>query len=287
MTKSKHTGQTALITGASSGIGHEFARVFAEEGFDLILVSRQQDVLEHVAREVAGQYGVKATPIACDLFDPQAAQQLYQEVQQRGLKVDVLVNNAGQGQWGALTETDLNRQLDIIQLNISSLVSLTYLFLQDMQARGEGRILNVSSIAGRIPHPRMAVYAATKAFVFSFSEGLRRELKDTGITVTTLLPGVTESDFFSKADMEHTVAGRMSKADPHSVAEAGYEALMDEDDKVVAGVMNKLQVATMNILPERWVAAMGGLFTAPKDGDGQQSGSQQQPGPGQERARQR
>ena len=270
--KTSHQGQTALITGASSGIGLELARVFAEEGFNLILVSRQRDTLEQLGRELNQSHHVQVIAIEKDLFQPAAAEELYAELKNRGQRVDVLVNNAGQGESGKVYEIDLHRQLDIIQLNVSSLVALTHLFLQDMVERNEGKILNLGSVASMMPHPRMAVYAATKAFVLSFSEALRHELKDTNITVTTLMPGPTETDFFNKAHLQDTNVGQMKKADPATVAEAGYKALMDGDDKIIQGLMNKLQVTTSNVMPEEWVTALAGMYTKPRGDEEQQPG---------------
>ncbi len=178
-------GQTVLITGASSGIGYELARCFAADGHHLILVARHQDRLDAVARELSSQYGVKAVGISKDLFRTEAAEELYQEVQKRGLPVDILVNDAGQGEWGEFHETDLQRQLDIIQLNVVSLTALTYLFLQNMVAKGNGRILNLGSIASVSANPLLGVYAATKAYVLSFSEALYNELKDKNSIVVT------------------------------------------------------------------------------------------------------
>ena len=250
-------GQTVLITGASSGIGYELARCFAADGHHLVLVARQQNRLDAVARELSAQYGIQATAIAKDLFRPEAAEELYREVQSRGIQVDILVNDAGQGEWGEFHTTDLQRQLDIIQLNIVSLTALTHLFLQDMTARGYGKILNLASIASTSANPLLGVYAATKAYVLSFSEALHNELKDKNIAVTALMPGATDTDFFHKANMEHTKAGQGSKDDPAEVARVGYEALMSGDDKVLPGVKNKIMGGVMSaMLTEEAAATM-------------------------------
>ncbi len=250
------TGQTVLITGATSGIGYQLARCFAADGHHLILVARHQDRLDAVARELSSQHGIQAVGIAKDLFLPEAAEALYRDVQSKGLHVDILVNDAGQGEWGEFHTTDLQRQIDIIQLNIVSLTALSYLFLQDMTAKGYGKILNLGSIASISANPLLGVYAATKAYVLSFSEALHNELKDKNIVVTALMPGPTDTDFFNKANMQHTIAGQGPKYDPAEVAKAGYEALMSGDDKVMAGMMNKIQGGMLNMMTEEAAASM-------------------------------
>jgi len=250
------SGQTVLLTGATSGIGYQLARCFAADGHHLVIVARHQDRLDAVCQELSSQYGVQATGLVKDLFRTEAAEELYQEVKAKGLHVDILVNDAGQGEWGEFHTTDLQRQLDIIQLNIVSLTALTHLFLQDMVTKGQGKILNLGSIASVSANPLLGVYAATKAYVLSFSEALHNELKDKNVVVTTLMPGATDTDFFSKANMEHTKAGQGSKYDPVEVAKAGYEALMAGDDKVLAGTMNKIQGSMMNMMTEEAAASM-------------------------------
>lgn len=261
------TGQTVLITGASSGIGYELARCFAADGHHLVLVARHQDRLDAVALELSSRYGIQATSIARDLFLPGAAEELYREVQAKGLQVDILVNDAGQGEWGEFHTTDLQRQLDIIQLNVVALTALTHLFLQDMIAKGYGKILNLASIASTSANPLLGVYAATKAYVLSFSEALHNELKDKNITVTALMPGATDTDFFNKANMEHTKAGQGSKDDPAEVAKTGYEALMSGDDKVISGMKNKIMGGMLNsVMTEEAAASMARKQMEPAEG---------------------
>ncbi|WDF56257.1 SDR family NAD(P)-dependent oxidoreductase [Mucilaginibacter sp. KACC 22063] len=256
----------ALITGATSGIGYELAKLFAKDHYNLIIVSRNQAELEQKANELSSQYGVEVMPIAKDLFKREAAFELYEEVNQRGVQVDVLVNDAGQGQFGEFKDTDINRELDIIQLNISSLVVLTKCFLKDMVARNEGKILQLASIASKVPGPWQSVYHGTKAFVLSFTEAIRTELKDTNITVTALLPGATDTDFFNKAEMQDSKivqAGGLS--DPADVAKDGYEALMNNDDKVISGFKNKVQIGMSNMMPDSAVASMMDKQQGPVD----------------------
>ena len=248
--------QSALITGATSGIGYELARLFAADGYQLVIVSRTQEDLDRVANELSGLYGVEVTPIVKDLFNTDATFELYEEVKQKGITVNVLVNDAGQGQYGLFVDADLQRQLDIIQLNISSLTSLTYLFLKDMVERKEGKILQLASIASELPGPWQAVYHATKAYVLSFTEAIRSEVKDTGVTITALQPGATDTDFFNKAAMQDSkaVQDKSKLSDPAQVAKDGYEALMKGDDKIVSGFKNKVQTAMANVMPESTVA---------------------------------
>lgn len=246
--------QTVLITGGSQGIGLELARIFAANDFDLVLVARRQEQLDQAAQELR-KLGAGVTVIAKDLFDTANARALYDEVQARQINIDVLVNNAGQGLFGKFIETDLEEEMAIVQLNICSLVTLTKLFVKDMLQRGAGKILNVSSIAGKVPGPYQSVYHGTKAFVHSFTEAVRNELKDTGVTLTSLLPGATDTDFFHKADMEASKIAQDDKlADPAQVAKDGYEALMQGKDMVVSGMQNKLLVAMSNVLPDSLAA---------------------------------
>jgi short-subunit dehydrogenase len=244
-----------LITGGSTGIGYELAKVFAEEAHDLILVARTATDLEKVKTELEGS-GVDVITITKDLFEPNAAFELYDEIRAKGLTVNILVNNAGQGEYGLFAETDLRRELAIVQLNIASLITLTKLFLQDMLQRGEGRILNLSSIASKTPGPWQAVYHGTKAFVQSFTEAVRSEVKDHNIIITALLPGATDTDFFHKAGMESSkaVQDKSKLSDPARVARDGYDALMSGDDKVISGLKNKLTVAATNLMTDQKAA---------------------------------
>jgi len=247
----------ALITGASTGIGFELAKLFAADHYNLIIVSRNQQELDNKATELR-QHGVEVITIAKDLFDRQAAFHLYDEVKAKGLYVDVLVNDAGQGLYGEFKDTDIDRELKIIDLNIASLVILTKQFLKDMVARNEGKILNLASIASKVPGPWQSVYHGTKAFVLSFTEAIREELKDTNITITALMPGATDTDFFDKAGMQSSkaVQDKSSLSNAADVAKDGYEALQDGKDKVISGLKNKVQIAMTNLTPDSTVAHM-------------------------------
>ena len=243
-----------LITGGTSGIGYELAKIFATNGHNLILVSRDEADLTITRNELL-QLGIDVLIISKDLFDRQSPFDLYNEICEKGYDVDILVNNAGQGQYGEFSETNIHRELSIIQLNISSLVVLTKLFLQDMLKKGTGKILNLSSVTSKTPGPLNSVYHGTKAFVQSFTQAIASEVKDKGITVTALLPGATDTDFFNKADMQQSkVAKEGQLSNAKKVAEDGYNALMSGSNMVVSGFKNKVKVALSNILSDKAVA---------------------------------
>ena len=254
----------ALITGGSNGIGYELAKCFAEDGYNLVLVARTEQDLQQAASDLVGQYGITVTTITKDLFQHNAAFELYDEVMSKGITINVLVNNAGQGEFGLFVEQDINRLLEIIQLNVLSLTVLTQLFLKDMVARNEGKILQLASIASQLPGPYQAVYHGTKAYVLHFTEGLISELKDTNITLTSLQPGATDTDFFNKADMLNSKILDTTLSDPAKVARDGYQALMQGDDKVVSGLKNKVMVGMSNIMPETMVAEQMNKLQGPK-----------------------
>ena len=260
----KEENRYALITGATEGIGYELAKLFAGDGYNLIIVARTEQNLQQRATELS-QYGVTVVPIAKDLFQPDAPFELYDEVRAKGLTVDVLVNDAGQGQFGLFSESDIRRQLEIIQLNVASLTTLTHLFLKDMVARNEGKILQLASIASELPGPWQAVYHGTKAYVLSFTEALIRELKDSAVSMTALQPGATDTDFFNKAEMLESKIMDTKLSDPVKVARDGYEALMKGDDKIVSGFKNKVMVASSNIMPDTMVAAQMDKMQQPRD----------------------
>lgn len=250
-----NTQKHALITGGTNGIGLELARLFAKDGYNLVLVARDQNELERTARELQQEHKVFVYTIAKDLIEHNAPFEIYDEVKNKGILIDVLVNNAGQGEYGEFINTDIQRELDIIQLNIGAYVILTKSFLKDMVTRNEGKILNVGSVAGEMPGPWQSVYHGTKAFIHSWSEGIRNELKDTNVAVTILLPGATDTDFFAKASMEESkIYQEGSLADPVKVAKDGYDALMKGDDKIISGMKNKAMVGVSHVMPDPMVA---------------------------------
>jgi len=243
--------ETALITGASSGIGLHLANEFAAHGHPLVLVAPVADELTQVAAGIATTHRVPVRTIARDLQQTESTGAIFDELRRDGVVIDILVNNAGHGFRGKFWESPLEHDLSTVRLNIEAVLRLTKLFLHPMVERGRGRILNTASIAGFEPGPLLAVYHASKAFVLSWSEALAIELEDTAISVTALCPGATDTDFFPKAGMMATRAfqGQNLMA-PQDVARAGYKGLMDGELFVVPGNMNKALVAARRILSE-------------------------------------
>lgn len=255
-----------LITGGSSGIGLELAKLFAKDGHNLILTARHEADLMSAAAEIKKDADVDIITISKDLFQMEQAHELYREIRERNLEVDILVNNAGHGWYGKFEETELEMELSIIHLNICSLVILTKHFLKDMIEKGDGKMLNTSSVASKMPGAWQSVYHGTKAFVQSFTEAIRAEVKEHGIVVTALLPGATDTDFFRKAQMtESKVVAEGQLADPAEVAKAGYNALMNDDDMVIAGMKNKIQAAQAAVTPDEKLADMMLKKQEPKD----------------------
>lgn len=239
---------TVLITGASRGIGYELARRFARAGHDLVLVARDRDALSRAAGELAPS-GVSVRTISCDLARPGSPSELFQEIQQQSVAVEVLVNNAGFGTFGPFAEGELATELEMMQLNVISLTHLTKLFLREMLPRGRGRILNVASTAAFQPGPLMAVYFATKAHVLSFSEALANELRGSGVTVSVLCPGPTRSGFQERAGMERSRLFRWGVMDAAVVADAAYEGLMSGRTLIIPGLKNKLLAFSVRLGP--------------------------------------
>jgi short-subunit dehydrogenase len=240
----------AVVTGASSGIGYELARQFAQNGFDLLIVA--EDGTIHDAASSLQTIGAEVQAVQADLADYTGVEKLHQAIQSNGRPVDALAINAGVGVYGDFTrETNLRDELNLINLNVTSAVHLAKLVLPEMVSRKSGRVLFTSSIAATMPGPLYATYAASKAFLLSFSEALREELKDTGVTVTALMPGATETNFFARAGMGATKVGQAEKDDPAEVAREGFEAMMEGRDKVIAGSFkNKVQATLGGMLPE-------------------------------------
>ena len=241
--------QFAVVTGASSGIGFELAKQFANHGFDL-LVTAEGEAIEHCAVELRA-LGARVSTVRADLRTYEGVEKLWSAIKAEGRPLDAIAINAGVGLGGAFVDNDLQRELDLINLNVVSVVHLAKRVVQDMEARNEGRILFTASIAAEFPGPFEAVYAASKAFVLSFAEAVRNELKDTRITVTALQPGATETNFFHRAGMDDTKVGQSEKSYPADVAREGFEALMKGKDHVVAAnAKEKFQVAVGQVIPE-------------------------------------
>lgn len=254
----------ALVTGATSGIGYELAMQAAANGYNLILVSRDASELDKVSKQL-GKFSIEVKTISQDLSEENAAEKVYDTVRNMGIAVDMLINDAGQGQHGKFIESDLSRQMEIIHLNVNSLVGLTYYFLRDMLARDEGKILQLGSEVSKAPTPLLAVYAATKAFVLSFTEALINEIKDTNVTMTLLMPGATDTDFFDKAQMENTKVYREEKLDaPEVVAKLAFEALMKGERRVV-GPAAKKNVAMATVTPDNVIANKNRKVMEPSD----------------------
>ncbi|MGA5729015.1 SDR family NAD(P)-dependent oxidoreductase [Streptomyces seoulensis] len=224
----------ALITGASSGIGFELAKQLGERGYDLIVNAENDTRLRQAAQDIRAETGASVEPVRADLRHYDQAEELWTAVTATGRPLDVAVLNAGVGQAGPFAETDLEDELEIVDLNVRSTVHLAKRVVREMVSRGRGRILVTSSVAS-MPDTFQAVYNASKSFVQSFTQALRSELKDTGVTLTALMPGPTETEFFHRADMDDTQVGRQEKDDPAEVAHAGLDALFEGKDKVVAG----------------------------------------------------
>ncbi len=253
-----HNTHTALVTGASGGIGLELARKLAEEGYDLVLVARSADRLEALAAELREQHGRSVTVVVSDLARPEAPEEIARSAAEAGITVDVLVNNAGFANYGRFHESDRRRELDMIQVNVTALTHLTHLLLPGMVERGSGRIMNVASTAAFQPGPLMAGYYATKAFVLHFSEAIATELSGTGVTVTALCPGPTSSGFQERAGMQEAKLLKYGTMSSRAVAEYGYRALMRGKRVAVPGFSNRLGTLAPRLLPRKTIAKVVG-----------------------------
>jgi short-subunit dehydrogenase len=248
--------KTALITGASFGIGLELARIFAREGYHLVLVARSADKLRQLASELEKAHGTRSLILATDLAAPGSAAYVLDQTTRADITVDVLVNNAGFGQFGFFAENDLEECLQQIQLNVTTLTHLTRLYLPGMIEQKSGRILNVASTAAFQPGPLMAVYYATKAYVLHFSEAIANELKSTGVTATCLCPGATATEFHKRANMTDIRLLRFGAMDARTVAEDGYRALMAGKPVVISGFKNWLLAQSVRFSPRHVVTAV-------------------------------
>ena len=248
---------TALVTGASSGIGLELAALLARDRRDLVLVARNRERLEAIARGLSEEYGVRALVVAADLSEPDTPPRIAADLRGRGIAVDVLVNDAGFGAHGLFASLPLAGQLEMIQVNVAALTNLTGLFLPAMLERRSGRILNVASTAAFQPGPLMAVYYATKAYVLSFSEALASETSGSGVTVTALCPGPVSTEFQKRAATEKTTLVTSPLTIPvRDVAEAGYRGMLRGSPVVVPGLGNKAVVQALRVSPRRLVTAI-------------------------------
>ncbi len=244
----------ALVTGASSGIGYQLAKLFAKDGKNVVVVARSRDKLEDLKKEVEAKHGIKVKVLVKDLSDPKAPQEIFSELGKEHIDVDVLVNNAGFPVGGNFYETDFRAELDMIQVNITALTHFTKLFMKKMLENKSGWILNVGSIGGFAACPLSAVYGASKAYVLSFSEALANELQRTGVSVTCLCPGVTDTRFWETGGMEKARAARWKKMDAAKVAKVGYVALKKGRVMVIPSVVNSLGIFSFRFLPRKLVA---------------------------------
>ena len=247
----------ALITGASGGIGYDLAKIAGADGRNLILVARSAEKLNTLAVELRKNNDSEVVTIAVDLSDEKGVNKLLDEIASQNLKVDILVNNAGFGDFGDFSKADLSKNMEMIRLNIGALTQLTHAIMQQMIGSGKGRIMNVASTAAFLPGPGMAVYYASKAYVLSFSEALSRELKGSGVTITTLCPGPTDTSFATAAGLGKSLMHRMlPPATSAEVAKAGYKAMMKGKTIEIPGFMNKLTARTPRLTPRSIVRDM-------------------------------
>lgn len=249
----ERSGLTALITGASAGLGRDFARLFASDGHDVVLVARRRDRLEDLGAELEHTHGVKAHVLPTDLGNPDAPQHVADHLQASGIEVEFLVNNAGFGSSGAFAEADTRRELEMITVNVAALTHLTRLLLPAMIARGRGRILNIGSTAGFQAGPFMATYYATKAYVNHFSEALAHELAGTGVTVTVSCPGATATEFGAIAGNDKSQLFAGGAATSEEVAGEAYHAMMKGKRMIVHGARNRVLVQALRVAPRRVV----------------------------------
>src|SRR6266496_4571930 len=245
----KKMKELVFLTGASSGIGYEMAKLFAAKKYDLILVARQLNKLEALKAELENNYGITVYISSVDLSNPENAVDLYNEIKAKGLDITILINNAGTGEYGEFIEISLEKQIRMIQLNISSLVVLTKLFLKDMKDRNYGRIMNMASLLSFFPFPYFSVYAATKAFVLSFTEAIRAELSNTKISVTALCPGPVSSEFVTEEMAKSISYKRLKLSDAGKVAKQGINALLKRKGTVIVGLQNKILANAPRLAP--------------------------------------
>lgn len=256
--------KTALITGATVGIGYEIAKLAAKDGYDLILVARSAKNLAKVQKELE-KSGAHVDVFPADLSDPKTPKKIYDFAKKKKALVDLLVNNAGFGTNGKFSDLDLDEELNLIQVNVTSLVGLTHLFLKDMKERHSGKILNVASIAAFQPGPLMTNYYASKAYVLFFSEGIAEEVRKDGITVTCLCPGPTQTEFFKRAEMDHSAllnSSLVPKSSPADVAKIGYEGVKSRRTVVISGFSNKIMAQSVRISPRIVVRKLAKLLNS-------------------------
>ena len=258
--------KTVLVTGASSGIGEDFARLLAAEQANLVLTARNENKLRELARELEQTHQIQAHIFPADLSQPGTPERLYKRVEKAGLQVDVLINNAAFGKWGGFLDHDLATYMEMCTLNMNALVALTHLFLPGMLARGEGGILNVASTAGFQSVPYFATYSATKAFVISFSEALWAECKDRGVTVTCLCPGGTATNFHQRSQIAQEKLRGLEPSE--KVARVGLRALRQGKPLVISGVRNALLALSVRFVPRKFAVQAAAAIMRPGNSSG-------------------
>jgi short-subunit dehydrogenase len=244
-----HHRETTLITGASGGIGYELTKLFAKDGYNLVLVARSRDKLLRFAEELKQEFGISVKVIPKDLSISTAPEEIFSELQQESTHIDILVNNAGFDAHGLFSESALDVHLEMMQVNVASPTHLTRLFLPAMVEKGKGKILNVASMLSLMPAPHQAVYGASKAYVLSFSEALAEELRGSGVSVTALCPGITLTDLHARAGMSMSKMPGFMKMEAEPVARAGYRGLMKNRRVVIPGLVNKMSGLLLRVSP--------------------------------------
>jgi short-subunit dehydrogenase len=252
--------KTVLITGASSGLGYEFAKLFAKNGYDLVLIARDKKRLSEVGNEISNQYHSEVIVIDKDLSNPQAAEEIYQFLHQKNIVIDILINNAGFATHGKFIELSLENEVAEMNLNMVTLTILTKLFLTDMVKRDSGKILNVASTAAYFPGPFMAVYYASKSYVLLFSEGLSEELKGTGVTISTLCPGPTKTNFSQRANVKNTLLFKGNVMNAEDVVTIGFAGLIKGKRVIIPGFLNNLQATLAPFTPRTLLLKIAATF---------------------------
>ena len=247
--------KTVLITGASSGIGYEFAKIYAKKGYNLVITARRKNNLERIKQELESfDTAICVDIIVLDLSKQNSAKELYEVVKQRGILIDTLINNAGFGVYGNFIETDIEKEIDMIELNIKSLVVLTKLFLKDMVSRNNGTIINVASTAAFQPGPLMSVYYASKSFVLSFTEAIRNEVRDTNVNISVLCPGPTDTELEKSASLEESsLFTKLKVMKPEKVAIIGYKGINRNKSVIIPGILNNILITFNKIIPRALV----------------------------------
>ena len=247
--------KTVLITGASSGIGYEFAKIYAKKGYNLVITARRKNNLDRIKQELESfDTLICVDIIVLDLSKQNSAKELYEVVKQRGILIDTLINNAGFGVYGNFIETDIEKEIDMIELNIKSLVVLTKLFLKDMVSRNNGTIINVASTAAFQPGPLMSVYYASKSFVLSFTEAIRNEVRDTNVNISVLCPGPTDTEFEKSASLEESsLFTKLKVMKPEKVAIIGYKGINRNKSVIIPGILNNILITFNKITPRALV----------------------------------